>query len=196
MFLASLRQIDLFMGALDGNIITNGHFIASHAYYHDALTWCVQSKQPIPMWKNIFRLYADPVPMGISLTSLIFLFIFIEYFLQQFEQPNKRFDCHKILLIWICTYTSFVCSYMPKVLSHRIFYAFHIFSSMIFGAIYLSFSMRTLSKPMYDNQIRTIDEIVNSSFELVGDAFTLQHLMKQKEVRLFNTILFEFSFNL
>lgn len=36
--------------------------------------------------------------------------------------------------------------------------------------------------PIYEKQIDSIEEIVEKSFDLAGDSFAKQHLMKQTEV--------------
>lgn len=50
------RKLDIFIGALDENIITNEYFDASHPYYHDSLIWCARERKPIAKWKNFFSI--------------------------------------------------------------------------------------------------------------------------------------------
>lgn len=54
-------KIDLFIGGLEENLITAKNLIASQAYYHDTLVWCVEKSKQSPMWLNLFHLISSPI---------------------------------------------------------------------------------------------------------------------------------------
>lgn len=54
------RKIDVFIGVLNGNVLTDKYIGASSAYYQNTLTWCIQSKKPVPQGENfIFQTLHD-----------------------------------------------------------------------------------------------------------------------------------------
>lgn len=55
---------------------------------------------------------------------------------------------------------------------------------MLFGNICLAFTMKMLTKLIYDHEFRSVQDIIGGSFYLTGDKFALQHLMKQNQVNL------------
>lgn len=169
------------IGALDENLLTNKYFIASHSYYHDELTWCVQKKQPIPLWKNVFYVCRDPIVFVMHTVSC-FLLILTFYFIQQFEDMYPKWDWHRITLSGFCICCGFPCEAKPKIASHRIQFLFCLFAFMIFNISCLTIGIRSNTIPIYEHQIDSILHIVSNSFELVGDDFALEHLMRQNEV--------------
>lgn len=176
----SFRKIDIFIGALDENELPND-LIASRAYYHDVLTWCVQEKQAIPIWKNIFGVAKNPMLfVGLSMVLNI-LFTATTYFFQQFD--DIKWDSVRLSLAWICCCSGFVCGYKPDGISTRMFYSFNLLGSMIFTICYYARFQHISTKYFYNDQIESISAIVNNSFELMGDEFALKHLMNQNEVK-------------
>lgn len=179
--LTNFRQIDIFAGGLDENIIANQHFIASRAYHHDSLTWCVQEKQPIALWKNLFRLCEDPSVYAIYFLMAV-LSIFFAYFMQQFEELQPKWDWHRITTVAFRGMCSMPSEFNPKIVPTRIFFSFCLFGSLVFSVSILAFYIKALSSVMYEDQVKSIQEIIEKSFKLVGDGFAQQHLVKQKQV--------------
>lgn len=175
------RKIDIFIGASNENELLKNELIDSRAYYHDVITWCVQEKQAIPMWKNIFGLAKNPVLLVSLSIVLNILFTATTYFLQQFD--DIKWDPIRIGLAWICCCTGFACGYKPIRISNRIFYSFSLFGSMIFAISYHSLFQHTLTKYLYNDQIGSIKDIISNSFELMGDEFALKNLVNQDEVK-------------
>lgn len=75
-------------------------------------------------------------------------------------------------------------TYKPKTVSVRVLYIFGAFSSIIFVTSFLSVTIELLNKTVLENQIDSIQNIVGSerAFELTGDQFALEQLLKQNEV--------------
>lgn len=174
------RDSDILIGGLDETIQTTELFVASSPYYHDDLTWCVQQKKPIPTWKNFFLLCNDPM-IYVLFTIVCFVYDSVTYFLQQFEDLQQKWDWFKITTSGFCIVSGFAFKYRPQNISSRIMFIFSIWGCMIFDIILLSICMKILNTRYYVNQIETIQEIADS-FDLVGDGFALQHLMKQNHV--------------
>lgn len=173
--------MDIFIGALSENPLTERKFTSSNSYYYNTLTWCVQKKQPIPNWQNILYYCRDPMLYVLSISSSIAALFFI-YFIQQFEHFQPKWDWHRLALAGFCLMCGFVSDYKPNNLSNRVFCCFWIYSSMFFIISATCIFIGFMTTNIYENQIRSINEIINNNFELIGDDFALQHLMQQNEV--------------
>lgn len=182
-------NIDIILGIIDENTLPHEEFIASHSYYHDALTWCVQRRKQIPVWMNLFLLCNDPLIYGIY-TVLCFAMVFLFYYLQQYEDVHPKWDWFRLTFSGICATLGFASEFRPQNIPSRIFFIFCIFGSMIFMIVSIAKTLMFVTTTFYEKQIDSIQEIVDGSFDLIGDDFALQHLMKQTEVG------FEFYYNL
>lgn len=59
---------------------------------------------------------------------------------------------------------------------------FHFTSDMLFSITIRSFGMHLLQTQIYENQIQSIQEVINGSFELAGDDCSPKNLIIQNEV--------------
>lgn len=174
------RKPDILIGAL--NMHQQQQFVMARPYYHDVLTWCVQKAKPIPTWKNLFRMCTDPIIWAIY-TVMAISVIFMGYFLQQFEDFQPKYDWLRLTFMAVCCMSGFVCDYKPKIISNRIFFMFCVFGAMIYVITMMSLILKCLCNPIFEDQIETIEEIIDNSYDLVGDGSALQHLMRRREVR-------------
>lgn len=149
------------------------------------LTWCVQRKQPIPIWQNVFHLSKDPLVFVLFAVTCIMAH-FCLYFWQQFEESPTKWDYSRILLIGIACGCGFPSEYRPKITSNRVLFSSILLGTLLLGIHLLTFVLKTIQTTIFENQIDSIPEIFNS-FELVGDEFALKHLLKQNNV---NNLLF------
>lgn len=174
---------DILIGTIDENIHTEEYFQPSHFYYHDELTWCIQNSKPIPIWQNFFEICRDPT-VWIIFIFTSFLATSAAYILQTFEdsQPKRNFLHESISVLG--HFVGFVYPYKPKRISNRCFYIFGLFACIIFVSSFISIMMKIIHKPIFKNEVRSVQGIVNSTvpFEFTGDYFALQQLQKQKEV--------------
>lgn len=170
------------MGALDETILTNKKsWIASNSYYHDVLTWCVQESHEIPEWQNIFHLCSDPM-VWLLHTLMCISVICMGYFLQGFEK-HRKLDWHSITLAGIGCLCGFSVQHRNvHNTSGRIFLGFCLYGSVVFNICLISCMINFLKKPLYEDQIDSIQQIINNSYELAGDEFALEHLVKQNGV--------------
>lgn len=169
------------IGALDENLLTNEYFIASHSYYHDELTWCVKKKQPIPLWKNIFHVCTDPIVWALHTFTMIAC-ISTCYFIQQFEDMRPKWDWHRITFAGFCCCCGFPSEFNPKTTSQRLSFSCILLAFMILDITGLALMVKSITKPFYNDQIDSIKQIVDNSFELSGDKFALENIIKQTEV--------------
>lgn len=180
------RKTDIFIGALDGNFHINKYFVASHPYHHDSLTWCVQSKQPISKWKNVFQICKDPIVLMLYAIMTIAC-DFTLYFMQKFEDMQPKWCWYRISLVVLSISCGFSYpSYKPKITPHQIFAAFGLLGGIMLTTTLNSMILLFITNPIFNSQIESIQELMNGHFELVGDEFALIHLMGQNQVSFYS----------
>lgn len=168
------------IGGLDETPLTKRYFNASRNYYHDMITFCVQEKKPIPLWQNFFRLCEDPIIyMLFAIMAVTGIFLF--YYSHQFED-RPMYDWHRVTMEAIRLMCGWTIGYRPKILPTKILYVSCLFGSLIFTVEFLALFLNLLNTTMFKHQIQSIQEILDQSFQVVGDDFALQHLKKQNTV--------------
>lgn len=175
------RESDVIIGALDDHLSMSEHFVATYPYYSDELTWCVQKSQQLPMWKNIFKLCKDPTIYLLFFIMCTACAIFI-FFMQQFEDVRPKWDYIRISITIVRCYCGLGIEYKPKLHSTRIFIASCLLSSFLFDITYILLWTKYMTTPLFESQIQSRQEIIDNRFEMVGDGFALQQLIKQNEV--------------
>lgn len=165
---------------MDETLITSEQLTASRSYYHDALTWCVQIKQPISNWKNIFYLCRDPLVFAIY-TVMCTLVIFMGYFLQIFENITPKWDWFRLTFAGVSPCLGFASEYFANTIPNRIFFLFSLFGATLSFIVFNAFFLLFVTFPIYEHQINTRQEIIDNRFELIGDAFAFQHLKLQND---------------
>lgn len=179
-----VRQSDILVGALDENdVLASECFVPTRFYYYDELTWCVQEKQPIPIWHNFFLLLKDRYTWAAFMVTYISA-VCMAYFIQQFETLQPKWDFYRLTISAICHFVGFVYPYKATCLSNRVFFVLSLFACKVFESSSIAISIGMLNKPRFKEQIKTVEEIINPQdpFELTGDYFSLQQLLKQNEV--------------
>lgn len=168
------------MGALEESLLTNEHLIASHPYYYDYLTWCVQKAKPMPLWKSILRICTDPVVYavftlhGVIITAMC-------YVIQQFER-HQKWDLFRISVNGFKVYVGYGCSYKPKNFSNRLGASFVYIGAFLFDAILCTKVITFTTTPIYGTQVKSITEAIEGGFQFVGDRFAYQKISEQNQV--------------
>lgn len=176
--------IDIFIGALEENLLTNKYFVASRSYYHDSLTWCVQKRKPIPLWQNLFHICHDPIIWAVFFIMVMMEISFV-YFLEQFEYHSK-WDWHRIFFDGLRIHMGFSCPYNPQNNATRVLYLFILLACIIFTITISSTLLQFMASPILSLQVETIQEILDEQFTLIGGPFELLKMTEQNEVNIFN----------
>lgn len=108
---------------------------------------------------------------------------FCTYFFQQFEDLQPKYDWYRIVLGGHRIIFGFPNEYQPQILATRVLVSIWLFGGMIFNINFLAVILKLMDTTMYKHQIGSIQEIVDNSFKLRGDAFVLHHLKAQNEVQ-------------
>lgn len=171
----------MFIGGLDENVKTNKYLIASQSYYHDSLTWCVQQRKAIPLWQNLFHICHNPIIWAIFFVAVI-MEISSVYILEQFEYRTK-WDWHRIFFDGLRIHMGFSCVYNPKNNASRVLYLFILFACIIFTITISSTLLQFIASPILSTQVKTVQQIIDEQFTLIGGGFELQKL-NQSEVNI------------
>lgn len=146
------------------------------------MTWCVQTKKPIPRGENLFRICTD-WSIIILWTITVFSVLTTEYFLQQFEDIDPKWDWHRLTVLGFANATGFAYNtYKIQSNANRIFYACCLFSILIFNTVLSVYYLIFMTNPIYDDQIDSIRMIVADDYTLTGDEFALKYLRERNEV--------------
>lgn len=175
------RKSDLLIGVLDESTLPKEEFLPSRHYYYDELTWCVQKRQPIPIWRNFFILSNDPM-VWIICFSTFGIVTFIFYYLQQFETLQPKWNAFRIAVGVLSRFIGMPYNYNATNISSRVLFAIGMFGCIIFVSSFISIMMTSMNKQLYTNQVETIEEILDLGFDLAGDSLSLKELLKLNEV--------------
>lgn len=176
----NFSKFDIFIGALDENLLTKKELVASYPYYQNRLTWCVQKRKPIPVRQNIFHLCNDPLVWGIFIIGA-FGILATAYLFQQFE-PRQNWDWNRLFFDGLRCFFNLPCAYNPEVIGNRILFAFTMFASTIFGIVLNTGLLLFTTHPILKPQIQSIQEVIDGNFRLIGDGFTFQKILEQSQV--------------
>lgn len=176
-------EADVFIGDLHMNNLSNEHFTTSHPYFHDELTWCVQKSQTIPSWKKIFYLCNDPL-VWILHTIMNFSSVLLIFSLQRFEDLQPKWDWNRITLAGFAFFLGVAYRFRPQIFPLRVYYTFVVFGCMLYSNVILSAIINIIWEPIYQHQVKSIKEVVDGSFEMVGDELALRHMIQNNEVSL------------
>lgn len=174
-------QIDILIGGLDANLFTNRYFVAGHSYYQDSLTWCVQTRKPIPVWQSVYHLCTDPLVYCIAILAAVSI-VFSAYFFQQFE-PWRSWDWNRITFNGISMYFGVpIASYNATTYGHRILFTSALFSAIILTITVSSYLTMLATKSILNSQRKSVLEIVDENFNLTGDQFSFNKISQQNTV--------------
>lgn len=111
------------------------------------------------------------------------------YFVQQFEDCKPTWDWFRVLFTAGLSALGLACDYRATIISNRIFFIFCLFGNFVFVNTVLSFILIIISSSIYENQIESVNEIIDGSYDLFGDDFALQHFMKKKNEVDYNILI-------
>lgn len=179
--LSSRRKIDVYIGTLEENSLTDKYLASTQSYHTDSLTWCVQKAKQVPVYSKIFYLCNDPIVYAVFILQNTVLCI-VCYYLQQFERP--QWDYLGISFNGVCLFLGFPCPYQANNNANRVLFMSILLGGIIFVTTLSTIVIKLSTSPIYNTQIQTIDEIVdNYHFDLVGSPFALHELQQQNEVK-------------
>lgn len=166
-------------------------FVASAPYMQDDLTWCVSHARAIPRWKNIYYIPKDIATYTWGATMYI-MTIFVAFLLTTFEE--KPLDLWYCAILSVQTVIGFTSTFKPKGTLMRLHYGQFLIIPFWLTQIFSAYLITFASQILYENQIDTIESIVNNEFRLAGDSHVFNHLsIRSKVSRIFNFRFIQFT---
>lgn len=153
------------------------------------MIWCL-SKNQIPSWATPLRLWAD-LSVGLFSATMIFILLVLAYITQVFEHP--QWDWNKIYIYGFACFVGMPCTFAPKSNLVRIGFVSFLFGCLLHYTTYTTQLALRVSKPIYELQLKTFNDIINARFDLSGDQFAFLELLGLNKVwvsnKLFNKSL-------
>lgn len=171
-------RIDIYIGS--ENSLVRNSFVASTAFFYDQLTLCVQKNKPIPMSEILFHLCNDPIVFA-AFTFQAMYVTFSAYLAQMFETKPK-WDTFRIGVNGIACYLGLPCKYYPKSDANRIGTIFVFFGGMYFAILLNTIIVKMYTRPMFNPQVKTTEQLIENEFSLIGNAFAYQKIAEDIQV--------------
>lgn len=175
---------------MDEHLLLNENLSASQPYYFDCLTWCVQKSKPISHGRALFRICTDPMVFLVFTLQAIFV-TGTTYMWQMFER-HPKWDLYRISVNGFACFVNLPCTYKTANNANRIGAITVYFGSSLFANIVLIFVIKSSSTLTYDPQVNTVDQLIESDYKLVGNAFAFDKISERNQVKK-NTILYELN---
>lgn len=142
------------------------HFDFSDGYYYDKLVWVVPVAQLAPRWMCIF------MPFSFALW-LFCIFIFVAggvllcfSFVKKERSIYRKLN--RTLFVALETFLGFGTKRAPITRMTRAVFVSLAFCSIFFSSVYQGTLINVLTRPVYQHQIKTLEEIVKSGLSIGG----------------------------
>lgn len=133
----------------------------------------------IPRWKNIYYISKNAATY-ISATFAFIIYLICVYSLSALENiPHDFFYCLIVSVQGLCGFCAPLRTKRPIT---RIFIGFTIMSGFWMNQIFSAYYFMIAPQTLYENQIKTIETIVQTNLHLASDARVLHHLSNKNEV--------------
>ncbi|XP_031634347.1 uncharacterized protein LOC116347768 [Contarinia nasturtii] len=149
-------------------------------YYQESLTWCVQQRKPIPIWKHVFHLCKDPLVYTVFFLECCLILFIVSWF-QQWEPKQRGWDMHQIFFDGFRGMLGLSMNINPKHFTFRMGFWFYLVCSMLFSIHVSTFLIKVKTNPILGPQVHSIQEIIDGEFTLVGDQFTLRKISQENQ---------------
>lgn len=145
----------------------------------DDFTWCVSPADSIARWKKIFLIITDPNVQILGILSFIGSVLAI-YAMTTFEsQPADIWTCSLFAFQSVLGQTS---PLQAKTAKLRVFQILGLFLSLFVAIFILAMVSMILSGVTTQNQIDSVQELIDAKFRLAGDSKVLQYLLDKRLV--------------
>lgn len=175
------RSIELAIGGLTNDISLKTEFVFTLPYYSDDITWCISRAKHIPLYLNAFRYVKDSelYVMGIF---AVFAAIIIGFLLTTFEE--KPIDYFEMSLIGISVVSNSATYFQPKRPCNRFLYMLTCYIGLLLVNIFGAYYVVALTYPIFEDQLDSVNSLIENKFQLMGDAYVLEKISLQDVVIL------------
>lgn len=154
-------------------------FEMSAPYNQDDITWCVRHAQPIPRWMNL--LYITDFPTIVLAAVLVGIVIVLTYLLQGFE--SQPFDLILCAILFLQSITQFPTMFRADLYMNRFLFTLMLIICMWLSTIFGAYVIVFMGKDLYEEQVATVQDIVEGSYQLAGNPNVIDHFRVKTMVR-------------
>lgn len=156
------RNVDILIGAeikLQRNVTKSTYF------HFDDLTFCVKKADLLKPWRSFFLIGSRAVWL-ISSFSFIIFGVTLFLFYKKYHHPDNIIYC-----IGICFYTllAIPVPYNPTNSLARIHFGMLLLYGLLAVIFINCYLISVLTKPYYEHQISTTDELIHYEYKLLID---------------------------
>lgn len=166
-------QCDMVYGHLWTNFFYLDEFDITYPYFYDQNTWFVPRALPGAQWQSLFLIFEGELWLTLSLMLLFNILVWWSFGRYIREMTEWR-D-----LSW-CTVYSYsslvmVSFRLPKNVILRLVVICWVITCWLVASAYQSKLLSILTKPVYEKQITTLEELVASDYKIVhfGSLYTI-----------------------
>lgn len=156
-------------------------YIFTPPYLSDELTWCIRAAHKAPGWLMIFLQYdgvwAFMIPFFVFLitTAIFFFYAAIE---------GTHHDFIQCGILTFCIALAMPASYRPALNTTKCFFCFGQIGAAMYSIMFLSVFTSFVSVPLKHRQIKTVKELIDHDFQLIGSEAVLESLRDMQKVIL------------
>ncbi|XP_049870089.1 uncharacterized protein LOC126369625 [Pectinophora gossypiella] len=161
------KKGQILMGGIFPDFDVHEDFECSKTYLADAYTWVAPRAFQSPKWTALFIIFQNTVWQCVIAAYFICVLSWI--FLGHFSKETLYHKTlrHCIMNTWI-SHVGFCAYARPVKLSLRVFYVFFNIYCILFLTCYQTKLIDVLTNPKFEEQIDTIEELVESGLKFGG----------------------------
>lgn len=170
----SSEKYDLIIGGLTRDRIISDQFVQSAIYLQDDVTLCVKQARQYPQWTNVLFIIRDYHTWMVGAILFIWAIILL-YLTTTFE--SRPMDAWESITFSFQTMLGVSShSFKPKGIIMRILYIGALFIQLLIVTIYSAYYFSFITRTIFEKQISTIQEIIDSNYRIYGSRRTIEHL--------------------
>lgn len=148
------------------------------------LTWCVSRAKPFARWHNFFYIFTDNETHMLA-TSAFTTVVIAVFLTTAFE--SKPLTGSEALLLCIQILEANPTNFNPKKTSVRFLFMWGVFCALVIDGFFLAFFLDNQTRQFFNEQIASIDAIIECGYDLAGPEFLLEPLKEGFSVELMKT---------
>lgn len=172
------RNYDVSIGGLPTHSSKNTNLAPSIPYYQDDFTWCIQKAKFFPLYVNYF--FITEYKVWCILVALLIILGTLFYVMIQFDtmypQRNNRDWVYTTLFVVLSAYLGMSPRFQPVYRPARLLYGMVLFLAVLVVALVGFYLTNFMKVPIPYRQIKTVSEILERDFRLIGSAEVLNEM--------------------
>lgn len=157
------EEVDVGLGALATLLYRHFHFDSSVTYYQESITWCVPHALPEPRWRCLLIIFHP-----LTWLTLCASYILVTLTMAVLNATHKRRERQNGVIETLQNNYSVILGIaitLPKEAKARMVIITWIIICFILNASYHSSLISFLTKPIFEKQIETVEEMLEQGYK-------------------------------